>query len=76
MEPQRHNDIQNFWTGEQEEIMMEEDSDEEEELMSSLNLLKEKGDIVTRVRGHLSVPWKEKRDVYVLTNGFQLQRRG
>jgi hypothetical protein len=35
--------------------------------MSSLNLLKKKGDIVTRVRGHLSVHWKDKRDVYVLT---------
>jgi hypothetical protein len=36
--------------------------------MSSLNLLKRKGDIVTRVRGHLSVHWKDKPDVYVPTN--------
>jgi hypothetical protein len=48
-------DIKKFLDAEElEEIMMEEESDEElEELMSSLNLLKEKGDILTRVRGHL-----------------------
>jgi hypothetical protein len=34
----------------------------------SLNLLKKKGDIITRVRGHLSVRRKDKRDVYILTN--------
>jgi hypothetical protein len=38
--------------------------------MSLLNLLEEKGDIVTRVRRHLSVRWKDKRDVYVLTNMY------
>jgi hypothetical protein len=36
--------------------------------VSSLNLLKKEGDIVTRVRGHLSVRWKDKRDVYLLMN--------
>jgi hypothetical protein len=60
-----------------EEIMMEEESDELEELTSSLNLLKEKGNIVIEVRGHLRVRWKDNRDVYVLMNiGFQLPRRG
>jgi hypothetical protein len=69
MEPQKLAQYSKFLNAEElEEIMMEEESDEEEELVSSLTVLKEKGDIVTRVRGHLSVRWKDKRDVYVLTN--------
>jgi hypothetical protein len=36
--------------------------------VGSLNVLKKEVDIVTRVRGHLSVRWKDKREVYVLTN--------
>jgi hypothetical protein len=38
-----------------------------QEIRPKLMKLK-KEDIVTRVRGHLSVRWKDKRDVYVLTN--------
>lgn len=37
--------------------------------INSKNLKLKRGDIVTRVRGYLSVVrWKDKRDVYVLTN--------
>jgi hypothetical protein len=66
MEPQKCARYSKFLDAEElDKIMTGEESDEElGELMSSLNQLKEKGDIVTRVREHLSVRWKERRDMY------------
>jgi hypothetical protein len=57
--------------------MMEEESDERlEELNEFTEATEEKGDSVTRVGGHLSVRWKDKRDVYAHSSiGWQLPRR-